>query len=248
MDLTKPFSADQKTILDKAEKFYGHTSTDKKTQAELINKYLEDWGKNQLNIGIDQYTNAKKVENENQIYFGGVTKGAKAATTRKFTTITGDNAGAEETGSDFLEKYGDPDKYIINTTGKLNSDNPYYSAGRVITVSDKAGKVVGQYAMSGDNREMSGGNNLKHSLYRNLKYNPKGEYEVDLPTSNGKQKFKFEYEPITTNTLDANGRPTKPVDGAKERLVVKDSKGKVVYTGESDVDVIDTFYKQFEEQ
>jgi len=183
IDLNKPFNEDQKTILSKAEKFYGHTSGDKKTQADMINKYLDDWSKFQLNVNVDQYTNPKKVEAENQIYFSNSGKGAKAATTRKFTSLSGEDVGSEETGSDFLKKYGNEDQFAINTTGKLNSDNPYYTAGRVVTVSDKStGEVIAQYAMSGDNKEMSGGNNLKHTLYKNLKYNPKGEYKLELDT------------------------------------------------------------------
>ncbi len=252
IDLNKPFSKDQEGLLKRAEKFYGHTSDNKATQANMINKYLDDWGKFQLNVSIDQYDDPKKVEAENQIYFTNAGKGAKAVTTRKLVPIvgdpSGDTQGSEVTGSDFMKKYGNEDEFAINVTGKLNPDNPYYAAGKAVTVSNKkTGEVVAQYAMSGDNKEMSTGNTLKHQLYKNLKYNPKGEYKLDLPTDKGKETFIFDYEPITTNTLDSEGTPTRPSYGPKERLVVKDKSGEIVFQSEGD-DVVNDFYKAFEEK
>lgn len=202
------FSKDQKKVLERAEKFYGQYYDSDREKAKLINKYVEDFSKGALNIGIHQYTDPKYVKDQSTLYFGDAdnklgSAGASAATTREFKLITGDSDKDLYTGKEFLKQYGNSEDYNINITGELTPNNPYFSAGKVVTVTNKDGEVEAQFAMKGNNKEITD-NKQVHDFFK-AKFSPTGESETTDLDGN---KIKIVYEPISANSLDENGRPT----------------------------------------
>lgn len=239
------FTPEQDELAKKAATFYGRgLPTDAIEKGKLINEYIDDFGKTMQSPTILEYTNPKFIQNQNQRYFSTTEKGGGQAYDREFIGI---GTGEKMPGSDFMKKYGDKKEYTISTSGKMTADNPYYSAAEVVTVRDKNGKLVGQYAMEGNESEKTESKWL-NDLY-SVKYNPVGIKETSIPIYNpdgsfaGTTNFKLDYRRTGTE-LTNSGKPILP----NEELVVqvKDSNGnwvpyKDTFTSETGGDVFNNF-------
>jgi hypothetical protein len=190
-----------------------------------------------------QYSNPKLVEKNNKIFFSKDITGGSAAVNRPFKLISGEG-DQELKGASFLEKYSDKKGYTTNVTGDLTPDNPYFAAGKQVTVLDKTGKVVAVYAMQGNNEEMAQ-DGYKHEFYKS-KYTPEGQNTISIPVRQkdgtvANSEYIVDYEALTGNTLYEEGRPKKT--GSRARLL--DKEGNVVVDwvadaedGSSSIDVL----------
>lgn len=198
-------SEPQKIILKVAEDQYGESPATISGKAQLINKYLDNYGTQEFNIGINQYTDPKIVKQDNQIYFGTDVNGANAAQNLSFRLIAGDGKEVG-TGKDILADYGNNKDYNVNITGTLDPSNPYYSSGRVVTITDKSGEHVATYAMQVPMADLQDQYNadLQHDIYQ-VKYTPTNQKIVE--DANG-ALYQVRYQMGTDpNALDDQGRP-----------------------------------------
>lgn len=171
------FTPEQEKIYEQAVHFYGKTALGGKEKGDMVNQYIKDWSAKKLNIAYNQYTNPKKVEDMNNIYFGKESGGAYAASNKKMKLMLGDGPVSGQ-GQDVMKEYGNKDKYVINVEGDLTPDNPYFAAGKVVTVRDKSnGEVLARYAMEGSQQEVDK-NKGTHELFKRIKYNIQGEEKI----------------------------------------------------------------------
>jgi hypothetical protein len=227
------FTPQQDLILAKAKKKYGGNPTDNEGKGELINKYLDDFAKEGIQIPVIQYSDPKVIEAQNKIFFSKDQTGGSAAINRPFKLISGEG-NTELTGNDFLTNFSDRKGYTTNVTGNLTPDNPYFSAGKQVTVLDENGKAVAVYAMEGNRKEINDAK-FKHQFYK-AKYNPDGRSTIKAPDG---KTYHIDYEPVTSKTLYDKGRPVK--EGEIARLL--DDKGNVIAEVQDPENAIDKLYE-----
>lgn len=193
------FNSNQKAILNRAVKEgFASMPTNDVDKAELINNYVDSFNSNLVFPGLIEYNWADKktsdlAQRETEMFFGD--KGPKLFNARNYKLIAGEGP-KKLTGPEFSEKFSNDANYTKSVTGKLSPDNPYYTNGRIVTVTDKNGNIL-RYAMSGSNEEMASPvTKVLHDMYL-AKYNPSGISEVYIPIKEGNKtinkKFTVEY-------------------------------------------------------
>lgn len=195
---------EQKKIVPLAQKVLGRniSSDDKVGTAKLINDYVQGLAKASISQTVQEITDDKVRESENRFLFGTDAKGGAGITERSIKLIDGEGP-KDGRGSELLKEYGNPKKYDMIVSGKLNPGNPFYEAGRIVKVVSKDGEVVARYAVSGNYSEKAQ-NKIAHEFYK-TKYKPEGENTVTLPDGN---KYKVKIESIGSS-LDDEGRLVK---------------------------------------
>lgn len=178
------FTPEQETIYKNS----GKTAKNNVEKGKIINEAIDNFNSNLIFPGIMIYDYAYKpvaerAERENKMFFDKA--GPLVASTRNFKTMSGDVENP--TGKEFYENFGDDKKYTKTVTAKLQPDNPYYVAGRMVTVKDNSsGEIVGTYAMSGSDQEMNDPKSkVIHSMAQ-ARYTPTGSVTIPMITENEK--------------------------------------------------------------
>ena len=63
------FTKEQDVIAEKAARKYGVASTSLVDKANLINRYLDDFEKEGINVPVIQHNDPKQIEKDNLVYF-----------------------------------------------------------------------------------------------------------------------------------------------------------------------------------
>jgi hypothetical protein len=179
------YSQEQEVIYQKAKNKYGKDAKTDAEKSKMINQYIDEFEEQITYPGILTYNYAHKptaelAERENKMF----TEGTGQLNVRDFKLMAGE--GEESlTGQEFESLYGSANtaksEYTKYISGKLNPDNPYYPAGRIVTVLDKKGKEVGRYAMSGSIEEVNDPKSRAIFEMAQARLNAAGTSEIYLP-------------------------------------------------------------------
>ncbi len=236
-DLNTP---QNKKLLEKAANYYGENlgswaSDDEKI--ELINRYVEDWGKQMVYEPVGVRGDLKTLKAEDELMFE-----RQQYASRDFIDMeTGETLRGDKLGKEFMDAEGKSNSLVYGP------DNPYgLPSANIVTVTKSDGTVK-QYLAKPAEGGYTADEVIRNQMY-SAKYNPLGESKVTLPAEkNGKPttvEYTIKYEPTYNNsTLNSKGQGIR----TGESVMLLDEKGNPVLKEPIQVgpgqDAIDVLYK-----